>query len=86
MKVVLTKVQGDIEAIVIQQLLEIHGITTWLNTYVDHSLFPLTVDGLGGVDIQVEEEDLQQAQNLLESPFEHEDNGDTEPEVDDGLG
>ena len=52
-------VQGPIEAEVVRAILESNGIVVLTSTLVPHSVWPLTVDGLGSVRIRVREEEAE---------------------------
>lgn len=58
--------QGDSEAHVALSFLESQGISARLNSEVPHDWIPLTVDGLGKVQVLVTEDDAVQAFKLLE--------------------
>ena len=59
------RTQSDIEASVVQGLLDTHGIQTLLASDVPHSVFPLSIDGLGEVRLSVRAEDAERAQQLI---------------------
>lgn len=56
---------GDKEALVIKGLLESEGIMCSLSSDVPHSVYPLEVDGLGAVRINVLDEDAERAEQLI---------------------
>ena len=62
---VLTRVWNDSEAELILGLLRSYEIYAWTASDVPHSLYPLTVDGLGEVRVMVSERDLDRAAALL---------------------
>jgi ribonuclease-3 len=64
---VIFRTHSDIEASIVRGLLETHGIPSMVSSDVPHSLFPLTVDGLGEVRISVNEEDADEARRVIES-------------------
>ena len=45
--VVIFRTHSDIEASIVRGLLDAHGIPALVASDVPHSIFPLTVDGLG---------------------------------------
>jgi ribonuclease-3 len=51
----------------VRSLLEAHGIMSVISSDVPHSIFPLSVDGLGEVRIGVHESDAEEAQRIIES-------------------
>jgi hypothetical protein len=63
---VLVEVQGRLEADLLQSYLEAYGIQTEIfQESVGHSAFPVTIDGLGRVQIFVPKEQLDEARKLL---------------------
>ena len=69
-KVVLVPVHrcwGDNQAAVLVSYLAAHGIAAGMSTQIGHSMFPLTVDGLGAVEIVVQEGSADEARRLLAS-------------------
>ncbi len=73
------RVWGDSEAQVIKGLLESSGIRCRLVSHVPHSVYPVTVDGLGEVRIMVPREQEEEARALIaayrEKRPEQEDHG-----------
>ncbi len=65
--VVIFRTHSDIEASVVRGLLDSHGIQSMASSDVPHSVFPLTVDGLGEVRISVHAGVAGEAQRLIES-------------------
>lgn len=63
--VVIYRTQSDSEANIVQGLLAAHGIRAILSSDLTHSVFPLTVDGLGEVRISVLSEDADEARQIL---------------------
>ncbi|MBC6940870.1 MAG: hypothetical protein D8M55_07120 [Chloroflexi bacterium] len=64
----LTEVYGRMEAELIESYLEANGIDAELfQESVGHNIYPVTVDGLGTVQIFVEKENLTEAGRLLEN-------------------
>lgn len=64
---VLTEVQGRLEAEFIKSYLESQGIEVELfQESIGHHIYPVTVDGLGRVQIFVPKEQANEAQRLLE--------------------
>jgi ribonuclease III len=64
---VIFRTHSEIEASVVRSLLEAHGIMSVVSSDVPHSIFPLSVDGLGEVRIGVHESDAEEAQRIIES-------------------
>lgn len=63
---VIFRTQSDIEASVVQGLLDTHGIETLLASDIPHSVFPLTIDGLGEVRVSVRAADAERAKRLID--------------------
>jgi len=64
---VLTEVQGRLEAEFIKSYLEAQGIEVELfQESIGHHIYPVTVDGLGRVQIFVSKEQAKEARQLLE--------------------
>lgn len=57
---------GELEARVIQSLLESYGIASFLVSHASGSVHPFTIDGLGKVDVVVAEETAQKAKRIIE--------------------
>lgn len=64
--VVIHRCYDDIQAEQIRELLESNGIGCQIASDVPHSVFPLTLDGLGEVRIAVLEEDAVRAKELID--------------------
>src|SRR5262245_27942310 len=64
---VIFRTHSEIEASVVRSLLEAHGIMSVVSSDVPHSIFPLSVDGLGEVRIGVHESVAEEAQRIIES-------------------
>lgn len=56
---------SDVEADVVVSCLGAHGIVARANSEVPHSVLPITIDGLGKVQVLVSVEDVEQAQYIL---------------------
>jgi len=64
---VLTEVQGRLEAEFIKSYLEAEGIETELfQESVGHHIYPVTIDGLGRVQIFVPKDQAEEARQILE--------------------
>lgn len=63
--VVIFRTQSDIEASVVRGLLDTHGIQALLSSDVPHSVFPLTIDGLGEVRLSVRADEAERARELI---------------------
>ena len=61
----------DGEAAMIRQILESHGIPTQVVSQVPHSVWPITVDGLGEVRILVPAGKLDEAREVLAEHRRH---------------
>ena len=65
---VLVEIQGRLEADLLESYLEAHGIDVELfQESVGHTIYPVTIDGLGRVQIFVPKEKLTEARQLLET-------------------
>jgi hypothetical protein len=64
--VLLLTTWDDGEAAMVRQLLENEGIPAQVVSQVPHSVWPITVDGLGEVRVLVSANRLQEARDLLE--------------------
>jgi hypothetical protein len=64
--VLLLSTWDDGEAAMIRQLLENEGIPAQVVSQVPHSVWPITVDGLGEVRVLVSANRLQEARDVLE--------------------
>ena len=63
----LTEVQGRLEAEFIKSYLEAQGIEVELfQESIGHHIYPVTIDGLGRVQIFVPKEQAKEARELLE--------------------
>ncbi len=63
--VVIFRTHSDIEANVVRGLLDAHGISAMLSSDVPHSVFPLTINGLGEVRLSVVEPEAERAQRII---------------------
>ncbi len=63
--VLLMKTWSDGEAELVRHLLESYGIRCQVVSDVPHSLFPLSVDGLGEIRILVAPRKLEEAKDVL---------------------
>jgi ribonuclease-3 len=64
--VVIFRTHSDVEASIVRSLLDAHGIRAILSSDVPHSVFPLTINGLGEVRLSVVESDADDAQRIIE--------------------
>ncbi len=63
---VLTEVQGRMEAELIESFLEAHGVDVELiQESVGHSIYPVTINGLGRVQIFIPKNKSKEAHELL---------------------
>jgi len=65
--VVIFRTHSDVEASVVRGLLEAHGVLLVVSSDVPHSIFPLTVNGLGEVRISVHRDDADEARGIIDS-------------------
>ena len=65
--IVIFRTHSDIEASIVRGLLEAHGVPSVASSDVPHSIFPLTVNGLGEVRISVHQENAEEARQIIES-------------------
>jgi ribonuclease-3 len=65
--VVIFRTHSDIEAQIVRGLLETHGIMSVMSSDVPHSVFPLSVDGLGEVRLSVHHTEAEEAHRIIES-------------------
>ncbi|HEY6214380.1 MAG TPA: ribonuclease III [Vicinamibacterales bacterium] len=65
--VVIFRTHSDIEAQIVRGLLETHGIMSVMSSDVPHSVFPLSVDGLGEVRLSVHHTEADDALRIIES-------------------
>ena len=56
---------SDVEADIVIGFLAANEIEAAANSQVDHAVFPITVDGLGEIQIWVAEEDAERARALI---------------------
>lgn len=63
--VVILRTHSDVEANIVIGLLDAHGIEANLSSDVPHSIFPLTVDGLGEVRVSVSADQAEAATRLI---------------------
>lgn len=62
---IIFRTHSDIEASLVRGLLEAHGIDALVSSDVPHSVFPLTIDGLGEVRIAVRDDQAEQASRII---------------------
>ena len=63
----LIEIQGRLEAELVESYLEAHGIDVELfQEAVGHTIYPVTVDGLGLVQVFVAKSRIEEARQLLE--------------------
>lgn len=56
----------DNEAELVRGLLESYGIPCQVSSQITHTLYPLTVDGLGEIRLSVPTEAVEEARQILE--------------------
>jgi ribonuclease-3 len=64
--VVIFRTHSDVEASIVRGLLEVNGVMSIVSSAVPHSLFPLSVDGLGEVRISVRAEEADEARRIID--------------------
>ncbi len=64
--IVIFRTHSDIEASVVRSLLDSHGIRSLHSSDIPHSIFPLSVDGLGEVRIAVHPDEADEARRIIE--------------------
>lgn len=64
--VVIFRTHSDVEASIVRGLLEANGVMSIVSSTVSHSLFPLTVNGLGEVRLSVRADEAEDAQRIIE--------------------
>ncbi len=65
--VIVHRCHNDLEADQIRELLLNEGIECQIASDIPHSIFPLTMDGLGEIRIAVLEEEAHRAQELIKA-------------------
>jgi ribonuclease-3 len=65
--VVVFSASSPIEAKVVRSLLDAHGIMSVVSSDLPHSIFPLSVDGLGAVRLAVHPEEADEARRIIDS-------------------
>ncbi len=65
--VVIFRTSSEIEARVVRSLLEAHGVMSVASSDVPHSIFPLSVDGLGEVRLSVRTDEAEEARRIIDS-------------------
>jgi ribonuclease-3 len=65
--VVIFRTSSEIEARVVRSLLEAHGVMSVVSSDVPHSIFPLSVDGLGEVRLSVRTDEADDARRIIDS-------------------
>jgi ribonuclease-3 len=65
--VVIFRTSSEIEARVVRSLLEAHGVPSVVSSDVPHSIFPLSVEGLGEVRLSVHPGEADEARRIIDS-------------------
>src|ERR671934_2715502 len=65
--VVIFRTSSQIEARVVRSLLEAHGVPSVVSSDVPHSIFPLSVEGLGEVRLSVHPDEADEARRIIDS-------------------
>jgi hypothetical protein len=66
----LVRVPREDEALTIKSLLGSYGIECILQSDITHSVYPLTVDGLGEVIILVSNRDLEKSKKIISETYD----------------
>jgi ribonuclease III len=80
---VVFRTHSDIEASIVRGLLEAHGIFAAASSDLTHSVFPLSIDGLGEVRISVPLEQADVAVRIISEQGSQQSSGELVPIVDD---
>lgn len=83
--VVVFRTSSDIELAIVRGLLEAHGIRSVVASDVPHTLFPLSVNGLGVLRVSVRGDEADEARRLIESYRDESPRGEVVP-WDEALG
>lgn len=62
---IIFRTHSDIEASIVRSLLDAHGIQSVASSELPHSVFPLSIDGLGEVRIAVRDDEAQAASRII---------------------
>ena len=65
--IVIFRTHSDTEASIVRGLLETHGIRVLVSSDLPHSVFPLTIDGLGEVRLVVRADEADEAERVIHS-------------------
>jgi ribonuclease III len=65
--VIIFRTHSDIEASVVRGLLDSRGIRSLASSDLPHSIFPLSIDGLGEIRVSVHADQAEEARQLIES-------------------
>ena len=75
-RIVISRLHNEGEANVVRTLLESYGIPVSVGSDITHSVYPLTVDGLGEIRLSIPEEFEEEARRILEAhPIEEDETG-----------
>jgi hypothetical protein len=80
--VIIHRCYDDMQAELIKELLEQNEIACQVVSDVPHSVFPITMDGLGEIRIAVLEEEAARAQELIKEFFDAPANSFSESDFD----
>lgn len=64
---VVFRTSSDIELSIVRGLLEAHGIRSMVSSDVPHTLFPLSVSGLGVLRVSVRGDEAEEARRIIDS-------------------
>ena len=64
--IVIFRTHSDVEASIVRGLLEANGVMSIASSSVPHSVFPLTVNGLGEVRLSVRADEADDARRIIE--------------------
>jgi ribonuclease-3 len=65
--IVIFRTHSDVEARIVHGLLEAHGVPSVVASDLPHSIFPVSVNGVGDVRISVHQDDAAEARGIIES-------------------
>ncbi len=65
--IVIFRTHSDVEANIVRSLLDAHGVQSMLSSDVPHSVFPLTINGLGEVRLSVLASEADEARRIIDS-------------------
>lgn len=64
---IISRLYNDSEANLVRTILESYGIPVTVSSDLTHTVYPLTVDGLGEIRVWVPDESREEAEKILEA-------------------